>query len=177
MARQWYLVGQGDRLDAIDQLIADHQLKVGDRIRCEMRLSAPVGWAFDVAPTWWPSVPQGMKVVDLWGTGWPWEINYGYVEMEVTGTASAAGTATPQFIPVWLAGVFAFIKAHWVVIVIAGVVLLWLVNKVKIWLFGEPPTAPVPPPDGEQNTISQMMTMMVVMMMMVMMMNMMSEAM
>lgn len=139
MARQWYLAGEGANFDSLEALMADHELKKGDLIRCEMKLTMPYAQAFDVLPnSWWPFVPEGLQVRDIWGTGWPvpWSANYGYVEMEAD--------------PAWLWAVLAFMRAHWLAIVIAGFVLYMIVSKVSVWMFtdlGEPPS---PTPSDEE---------------------------
>ena len=161
MARQWYLVGEGDNLETVQPLMNDYQLGKGDRIRCEMRLALPVSWAFDIAPSLWPSVPEGMQVIDVWGTGWPWEDNYAYVEMEAD--------------PAWLWAVLGFIRAHWVLITIAGFVLVWLIQKVWVYMFTDLGTTPPPPANGGQDQYAEMLNAMVLLMMMVMMMNVMTE--
>lgn len=169
MAKQWYHIAAGDSIDSLTAFVADHPLQAGDRIVVEMSLALPVAKAFDVAPNWWPYTPDGMRVVDIWGEGWPWETNYGYVEMEAN---------TP-----WLLAVIAFIRAHWVALIIADVTLAWLVSKCYAYVYTDyattPPVPPVPPPvpngNGE-SILDQMMPMMMIMMMMSMMMSVMDEA-
>lgn len=173
MAKQWYLAGEADSFDSLEALIADHELQKGDRVRVEMKLKTPVAQAFDIVPNSWCPAPAGMSVVDIWGTGWPvpWSENWGYVELEAD--------------PAWLVAVFAFMKAHWVALVIAGVALWWLLAKIKVWIFTELGITPPPDGNGDGNgdengaiiDIGSIMSLMVTMMIVVMMMKMMTGVM
>lgn len=115
---QWQTVGEGTSLFDLKEVVADMQLTKGTKMRVVMDLKLPVGWAFDVAGAellFKPFVPDGMKLLDVYGEG-----NQGIVEMEAD--------------PAFLLAVLGFIKAHWLAITIAGVVLAVLVSFIVVMI-------------------------------------------
>jgi len=127
MRGQWQTVAQGTSLWDLQQTIADMELPKGSRMRIQMDTGFP--WVFDLAGAelaFKPFVPSGMDLVDVWGEG-----NQGIVELESD--------------PIWLAAALAFIKAHWLAIIIAGFVLTAIIAfiRIMVWLV-VPSPVPVP---------------------------------
>ncbi len=114
----WQQAAVGTSLWDLEATIADLNLQKGDRMRVEMDLKVPVGFLFDAAGAellFKPVVPDGMDLVDVWGEG-----SKAYVELEAD--------------PVFLVAALAFIKAHWVGIVIAGFLLAALVASIIVFI-------------------------------------------
>lgn len=104
---EWRTVAQGTKLEDLESVIGDMELKKGTRMRIVMNTSAE--WLFDsflAEPVFRSRIPDGMELIDVWG-----ENGQGIVEMEAD--------------PAWLVAILAFIRAHWVALMIAGF-LIWL---------------------------------------------------
>lgn len=113
---QWETVAQGASFSEISSLVGEMELPKGTKMKVIMDLKLPLGWAFNFIAAEWilgPFVPDGMDLIDVYGEG-----SEGIVEME----------ADPAFLLV----VLAFIKAHWLALVIAGFALALLVSFITI---------------------------------------------
>ena len=111
---EWQTVAEGVSFSDLKQLVADMELPKGTRVRVVMDTWAD--WAFDVAGAEWvfqPFVPEGLKIIDVYG-----ENRQGVVDMEANSP--------------WLVAVLAFIKAHWLVITIAGLILWAIVSFIRV---------------------------------------------
>jgi hypothetical protein len=111
---QWKTVATGASLNDLESTIGELQLPKGTPMKIYM--DTPVSWAFDAFGAellFKPYVPDGMELVDVYE-----ENGRGVVEMEAD--------------PAWLLAVVAFIKAHWLAIVIAGFVLSFIVSAVIV---------------------------------------------
>lgn len=113
---EWQIAAQGINIWDLEATVADMKLPKGSRIQVVMDLKLPLGWVFDVAGAeliFRPFIPDGTTLVDVYGEG-----SVGIVEMEVD--------------PAWLLAVLAFIKAHWLAIVIAGFVLTAIIAMITV---------------------------------------------
>jgi len=122
----WQVVAEGVSLSELRQTVGDMELPKGTRMKVVM--DTPVAWAFDIAGAEWvfqPYIPEGMTLIDVYGEG-----GQGIVDMEAD--------------PAWLVAVLAFIKAHWLAIIIAGFVLTAIISFVRVWV--EVIKAPTPFP-------------------------------
>ncbi len=112
----WKVAAEGVSFSELEQIIADMELPKGTKMRVVMDTSVP--WVFDMAGVEWafnPFVPDGMKLIDVYG-----ENGQGIVEMEAD--------------PAWLVATLAFIKAHWLAIVIAGFALALIVQFIRVMI-------------------------------------------
>ncbi|MBA7703874.1 hypothetical protein ES703_112671 [subsurface metagenome] len=116
----WQTVAEGASFAELRSLIEDMELPKGTKVKVVMDLKVPIGWAFDAPGAEWlfrPLIPSGLELVDVYGGG-----SQGIVEMEAD--------------PVWLVALLAFIKAHWVSILIAlfvlGVIIFFIRVMVEI---------------------------------------------
>ncbi len=116
----WVKVAEGTNFTDLQSLIADQELTKGTKLRCVIETNLPgAAVAFDIAPNWgWPA-PEGMFVVDIWGEG---------------GILGSTGVVELESDPAWFAAVLAFMKAHWVAIVIASVVLGAIVIGITVFM-------------------------------------------
>lgn len=125
---EWQEVAQGVSIWGLESTVGQFELSKGTRMKVVMGLKLPLGWAFDVAGAEYafgPFIPEGMELVDIYGEG-----SQGIVEMEAD--------------PAWLLAVLAFIKAHWVAIVIATFVLGAIVATITVLVkIAVAPTFPV----------------------------------
>ena len=122
----WQMVAEGVSIFELEQRVADMELPKGSKMRVIM--DSPFWWVFDVAGAelvFRPFMPSGMDLIDVYG-----ENGKGYVDMEAD--------------PAWLVATLAFIKAHWLAIIIAGFVLTAIVSFIRIMV--EVVTAPSPIP-------------------------------
>jgi len=120
----WQMVAEGVSIFELEQRVADMELPKGSKMRVIM--DSPFWWVFDVAGAelvFRPFMPSGMDLIDVYG-----ENGKGYVDMEAD--------------PAWLVATLAFIKAHWLAIIIAGFVLTAIVSFIRIMV--EVVTAPSP---------------------------------
>lgn len=124
----WQKVAEGVNLWDLRSTVGELELPKGSRLRVEMDLKMPLGWAFDVAGAegvFRPFTPEGMKLIDVYGEG-----SRGIVEMEAD--------------PAWLLAFLAFIKVHWVAILIASLVLGAIVAMITVLVkIAAAPTLPV----------------------------------
>ncbi|MBU2556128.1 MAG: hypothetical protein KKF98_16885 [Bacteroidetes bacterium] len=122
----WQTVAEGASLGELKSTVGELKLPKGSKVRVVM--DTWEAWAFD-APgaelVFRPFVPDGLNLVDVWG-----ESGKGIVEMEAD--------------PAWLLAILAFIKAHWLAIIIAGFVLTVIVSFIRIMV--EVVAAPTPIP-------------------------------
>jgi len=122
----WLEVARGTNLSDLQLEVADMELPKGTKMRVEM-ICPDFDWLFDLAGAEWvfqSQVPDGMELVDVWG-----ENGRGIVEMEAD--------------PAWLVAVWLFIKAHWVALAIAGV-LIWTIVSLIIISVKLPAVAAIP---------------------------------
>jgi len=112
----WQTVAEGASFSELRSLIGDMELPKGTKVKVVMDLKVPIGFAFDAPGAEWlfsPLVPSGMELVDVYGEG-----SQGIVEMEAD--------------PAWLLAMLAFIKAHWISILIAAFVLGVIITFIRI---------------------------------------------
>jgi len=113
----WVTVAEGPALGELRATVEDFELAKGTPLRAVIDLKVPVGPIFDVAgaelvfKSW---APEGMVVTDVHSE----ESTKAVVEMKAD--------------PAWLLAVVAFIKAHWVAILISGLALAALVAFIKL---------------------------------------------
>ena len=110
----WIVAAEGTNLSNLKQIVNDMELPKGTKMRVVMDTSFP--WLFDMAGAelaFKPFIPEGMDMVDVWG-----ENGQGIVEMEAD--------------PAWLLAVLAFMKAHWLAITIAGVLLYAIIQFIQV---------------------------------------------
>ena len=119
---EWVKVAEGTSFDDLHSLVADREMRKGTRVKCIMETHLPgAALAFDAAPNWgWPA-PEGMSVVEIWGEG---------------GIFGSTGVVEMEADPAWLLPVLAFIKAHWVLVLIALTVLGLIITGIAIWMLG-----------------------------------------
>lgn len=113
---EWIIAAEGTSIWDLESTVGELSLPKGSRIKVVMDLRLPLGWAFDMAGAeslFKPFAPGGTKVIDVYGEG-----STGIVEMEAD--------------PVWLLGFLAFIKAHWIAIMIAGFVLTVIIMSIIV---------------------------------------------
>ncbi len=124
----WQAVAQGVNLWDLKSTVGELELPKGSQLRIEMDLKLPLGWAFDAAGAEFifePFTPAGMELVDVYGEG-----SRGIVEMEAD--------------PAWLLAVLAFIKLHWVSILIASFLLAAIIVMITVLVkIAVAPTLPV----------------------------------
>lgn len=111
---QWQIVAEGVSISDLESIIGEMELPKNTKVRIVMDTWA--SWAFDVAGAelvFKPFVPNGLDLVDVWG-----ENGQGIVEMEAD--------------PAWLVAVLAFIKAHWLAITIAGLLLAAIITFIVV---------------------------------------------
>ena len=111
---EWQTVAQGTNIWNLEATVADMNLIKGTKVRIVMDTWA--SWAFDMAGAelvFNPFVPDGLDLVDVWG-----ESGKGIVELEAD--------------PAWLLVMLAFIKAHWLAITIAGLVLSAIITFIVV---------------------------------------------
>jgi hypothetical protein len=113
----WVTVAEGAALGELQPTVEDLELPKGAPLRAVIDLKVPVGPAFDLAgaelvfKSW---APDGTVVTDVHSEG----LINAVVEMQAD--------------PAWLLAVVAFIKAHWVAILISGLALAALVAFIKL---------------------------------------------
>ncbi len=126
---QWIKVAEGPSLGELSPIVADMNLTKGTRMRVVMNTWAP--WLFDMAGAelaFAGSVPEGMDLIDVWGEG-----GQGIVELEAD--------------PIWMVAALAFIKLHWVALIIgvlAGFVLGAITTAVVVFILKVPAVAQIP---------------------------------
>ena len=112
----WEVVAEGTSIFDLESIVGELELPKGSKIKVVLDLKLPIGWAFDLAGAeliFKPFIPEGVDLVDVYGEG-----SEGIVEMEAD--------------PVWLLAFLAFIKAHWLAITIAGVVLATIIALIIV---------------------------------------------
>ena len=113
---QWQVVAEGMNIWNLESTIGELQLPKGSKMQIVLNLKMPLGWAFDVAGAeliFRPFIPEGMDLVDVYGEG-----SQAFIDLEAD--------------PAWLLAVLAFIKAHWLAIIIAGFVLTTIIASIII---------------------------------------------
>ena len=122
----WVKVAEGTSLQNLQSTVADMHLPHGTQMK--VILSAPgYEWLFDLAgmeQVFRPFTPDGWKILDVYG-----ESGQGIVDMEAD--------------PAWLLATLAFIKAHWLAIVIAGIALSIIISLIVIYV-NVPAVAAIP---------------------------------
>ena len=111
---QWQTVAQGTSIYDLESTIGDMKLTKGMQVRVVMDTWA--SWTFDLAGAeliFKPFVPEGLDLIDVYG-----ENGQGIVDMEAD--------------PAWLLATLAFIKAHWVAITIAGLLLMATISFITV---------------------------------------------
>lgn len=113
---EWKVVAEGTNIWDVESTIGELELPKGSRVQVVMDLNLPLGWAFDVAGAefiFQPFVPDGLEMVDVYGEG-----SQGIVEMEAD--------------PAWLLAFLTFIRAHWLAISIAGLLLTAIILTITV---------------------------------------------
>lgn len=125
---QWEVVAQGVNIWNLQSTVGEMELPKGSKMKVVMDLTLPVGGMFNWAVADWLGekfVPDGMEFVDAYGSG-----NQGTIEMKAD--------------PAWLLAVLAFIKAHWLALMIAGVLLSAIIASIIVLVkIAVAPTMPV----------------------------------
>ena len=125
----WQKVAEADSFSKLRALVADREMKKGQRMQVVMDFAVPgVAKAFDswgAESIFNPFVPDGMDLVDVYEKG-----GKGIVEMEAD--------------PVWLVAAIGFIARHWLTIVIAGAVLYTAVSLITIFADIVPAISDIP---------------------------------
>jgi len=117
----WKKVAEGNSFDTLEPFVSDRELQKGQRVQVRIQTTLPGASAgFDICPNWGFPAPEGMKVVDVWGIGGPLDTD-GIVEMEAD--------------PAGLGVVIAFIRAHWLAILIAGAALYLIVRYLAVFIW------------------------------------------
>ena len=124
----WQEVARGANIWDLAATIADMELPKGTRIKVVMDLKVPVGGLFNTGVGDWLGqrfVPNGTDFIDAYGEG-----SQGIIELESD--------------PVWLIALLAFIKAHWVALMIAGFLLAAIIATIVILVkIAVAPTLPI----------------------------------
>ena len=110
----WQTVAEGINIWDLKATVADMELPKGTKVRVVM--DTPVPWLFDIVGAelvFKPFIPDDLKLIDVYG-----ENGQGIVDMEVD--------------PAWLVATLAFIKAHWLAITIAGIILTAIVTFIVV---------------------------------------------
>lgn len=122
----WKTVAEGTSLEDLASNVGEMELSKGTKVRAVLDMP---GWhaLMDVAGAELvvaQFLPPGMDILDVWG-----EDGKGYIEMEAD--------------PAWLLAILAFMKAHWLAIIISGFVLMALVSfiRVMVWTVAAPQNA------------------------------------
>lgn len=125
---EWQEVAKGTNIWDLESTVGELKLSKGSKLRVIIDLKLPLGWAFDMAGAeliFKPFIPDGMTLIDVYGEG-----SQGIIDMEAD--------------PAWLLAILAFIKAHWLVIMIAGFVLTAIIASIIILVkIAIAPTLPV----------------------------------
>jgi len=112
----WIVAAEGVSLSDLKQVVADRDLVKGTKIRAEINVASGFGWLFD-APgaelAFLPFIPSGVDLIDVYGEG-----NKGIVDMEAD--------------PIGLVALLTFIKANWLAIAIAGILLTTIILSIKL---------------------------------------------
>ena len=114
----WQTVAEGASFEELEQLVEDMELPKGTRVKAVMDLKLPIGWAFDAPGAellFKYRIPEGLKLLDVYGEG-----SQAIVEMEAD--------------PAWLVAMLVFIKANWLSILIATVVLGLVIMFIRIMI-------------------------------------------
>lgn len=116
---RWVKAAQGTSPDKLNLLIADRELEKGTRVRWVLDFKVPgVAKTMDLwgaEAIFSPFVPPGLDLVDVYESG-----GKGYVDMEAD--------------PAWVVAIWAFVKAHWLAIVIAGFVIATVIKLITMWI-------------------------------------------
>lgn len=113
----WITAAEGNNLSDLQATIADRDLKPGTRVKMVMEFNVPgAAKALDMwgAENLFRSqIPPEMRLIDVYEEG-----GKGIVEMEAEGA--------------WFLPLLAFVKAHWLWIIVAGVALYLLIKFVRM---------------------------------------------
>ena len=112
----WTVAAKGTSFSDLSATIQDLELPKGTKMKVVIDLTVPVGGMFNWAVADWiaeKATPDGMIFVDAYGDG-----SQGIVEMKSD--------------PAFLLAVLAFIKAHWVALVIAGFFLYLIIKLIQV---------------------------------------------
>lgn len=113
----WVQVASGPSIDTLNVQVADFELPKGTPVRMVLDLRWPVGWAFDLPGAeilFRQQAPPGLLLKGVYSEGWSKAV----IEYEVD--------------PAWLVAVVVFVKAHWLLLTIAGFTMLALVRGFRI---------------------------------------------
>lgn len=113
---QWDIVAQGINIWDLQSTVGEMELPKGAKMKIIIDLKLPVGGLFNLAVADWLGekfVPDGMDFVDAYGQG-----SQGTIEMEAD--------------PAWLLAILAFMKAHWLALMIAGIFLTAIIAAIII---------------------------------------------
>ncbi|MBA7620266.1 hypothetical protein ES703_27612 [subsurface metagenome] len=113
----WKTVAEGKSIDELVATVGNFELKKGTKIRFEMDLNMPVAFVFDLAGVEHLFSIDGVDIKDVYGEGL-WKA---VIEAEAD--------------PAWLVAILAFIRAHWIAIVIGGIILYTLISAVRMLVF------------------------------------------
>lgn len=113
---EWQVVAEGTNIWDLASTVGELELPKGSKVKVVMDLKVPVGGMFNWAVADWLAqrfVPDGLVFVDAYGEG-----SQGKIEFEAD--------------PAWLLVMLAFIKAHWLALTIAGLLLTAIIAAIII---------------------------------------------
>lgn len=113
---EWITVAESTNLWDLESTIGEMSLPKGTKMRVTLSLNTPLGWAFNASGAEYlfaPLTPDGMILKDVSGEG-----SEAYIDLESD--------------PAWLVATIAFIAAHWLAILIAGLVLTTIISFIVI---------------------------------------------
>ncbi|KKN48246.1 hypothetical protein LCGC14_0655080 [marine sediment metagenome] len=111
---QWREVARGTSFADLESTVGQMELTKGTKVKVVMETWAP--WVFDIAGAeliFKPFIPEGLDLLDVYG-----ESGKGIVEMEAD--------------PIWLIAMVAFMKAHWLAIIIGGFILATIISLIVV---------------------------------------------
>jgi len=142
----WIQIGAGNNIGSLKQTVGDMNLPPGTKIRAVMDTKFPS--YFDGPTAAWSfsgQIPPSCELLDVWGEGpiWPWASGQAVVEMEVKeGRSGLSERPTSQFVSAQpisgsitfavVGTVIGFIAAHWLAILIAGIVITLLISFIRV---------------------------------------------
>lgn len=116
---RWVKVAQGTSPDKLRALIGDRELPRDTLVKWELDFKIPgIARLLDLwgaEAIFRPFVPPGLELVDVCERG-----GKGIVDMKVSGT--------------WLLAIVAFVKAHWLAIVIGGFLITLAVRLITMFI-------------------------------------------
>jgi len=118
----WKTIAEGTSIGNLKAMVGDMELPKGTPVRFEMTLKLPLAHAFDLAGAellFRPVMPEGLDLKDVYSPDDTYQV---VVEAESD--------------PVWIVAIIAFVKAHWLLVSLVGIGLVFtlgfLVGKISV---------------------------------------------